>query len=140
LVTNQSAIGRGILDESRLDQIHAELIRQLGGRGASIDAIYHCPTAPRSTDRSVIEDPDRKPGPGMLLRAAADLKLELSTSWMIGDSISDVLAGWNAGCQSILISSDDTTATRADESGRHVLVVSGIAMATDMILRFTGIQ
>ena len=54
-------------------------------------------------DRTVVENPDRKPGPGMLLRAAADLKLDLEASWMVGDLISDVLAGQNAGCRSILV-------------------------------------
>ena len=66
LVTNQSAIGRGILTEERLNQIHAELIRQLAAQGATIDAIYYCPSVPRGDDRTVIEDFDRKPGPGML--------------------------------------------------------------------------
>ena len=77
LVTNQSAIGRGMLTENRLEQIHTEMRRQLAAYGATIDAIYFCPIAPDSDDRSLVEHPDRKPGPGMLLRAAADLQLDL---------------------------------------------------------------
>ena len=69
LVTNQSAIGRGILTEDRLDQIHTEMRRQLAAHGATIDAIYYCPVAPQNDDRLVVEHPDRKPGPGMLLRS-----------------------------------------------------------------------
>ena len=61
-----------------VNEIHAELIRQLAAQGATIDAIYYCPSVPRGDDRTVIEDPDRKPGPGMLLRAVADLNLDLS--------------------------------------------------------------
>ena len=57
-----------------------------------------------------MEYPDRKPGPGMLLRAAADLKLDLGASWMVGDLISDVLAGLNAGCRSILVQSGQASA------------------------------
>ena len=72
LVTNQSAIGRGTLTLDRLDQIHTEMRRQLAAHGATIDGIYYCPIAPSGDDRSVIEHPDRKPGPGMLLRAAAE--------------------------------------------------------------------
>ena len=108
LVTNQSAIGRGMLTEERLDEIHTEMNRQLAARGATIDAIYYCPDAPAGDDRTVVENPDRKPGPGMLLRAAADLKLDLGASWMVGDLISDVLAGQNAGCRSILLESGQT--------------------------------
>ena len=107
LVTNQSAIGRGMLTENRLEQIHTEMRRQLAACGAAIDAIYYCPVAPGSDDRSLVEHPDRKPGPGMLLRAAADLQLDLAASWMVGDLISDVWAGLNAGCRSILLESVD---------------------------------
>ena len=99
LVTNQSAIGRGMLTEDRLDLIHDEMNRQLAAAGAALDAIYYCPEAPAGDDRTVVEHPDRKPGPGMLLRAAAELGLDLGASWMVGDMISDVLAGLNAGCR-----------------------------------------
>ena len=57
LVTNQSAIGRGMLTEERLDQIHVEMNRQLAARGATIDAIYHCPDAPAGDDRTVVGEP-----------------------------------------------------------------------------------
>ncbi len=134
LVTNQSAIGRGILTEERLNQIHAELIRQLAAQGASIDAIYYCPSVPRGDDRTVIEDPDRKPGPGMLFRAAADLNLNLTASWMVGDSISDVLAGHHAGCQSILVLSGETTEAEADRYRDQALITPDIGAALDLIL------
>ena len=103
LVTNQSAIGRGMLTEERLEEIHDEMNRQLAAAGAALDAIYYCPAAPAGDDRTVVECPDRKPGPGMLLRAAGELGLDLAASWMVGDMISDVLAGLNAGCRSILV-------------------------------------
>ena len=98
VVTNQSAIDRGLLDESGLDEIHAEMSRQLGAAAALIDGIYHCPLKPAIKDPTVVESPDRKPGPGMLQRASRDLGLDLSRSWMVGDAISDILAGRNAGC------------------------------------------
>lgn len=99
LVSNQSAIGRGMMAAEDVDLIHEELRRQLMTQGASLDAIYYCPTAPMGSDERLIEDSDRKPGPGMLLRAARDLNLDLSRSWMVGDRVSDVLAGINAGCR-----------------------------------------
>ena len=105
LVTNQSAIARGIITEQRLHEIHLEMNRQLAERGAALDGIYFCPEAPSSDDRTVIENSRRKPGPGMLLQAAAEMGLKLADSWMVGDLISDVLAGLNAGCRSILVAS-----------------------------------
>jgi D-glycero-D-manno-heptose 1,7-bisphosphate phosphatase len=97
IVTNQSVIGRGKLTEAGLVEIHAEMSRQLAGHGAHVDAMHHCPLAPTIKDPRVIEHPDRKPGPGMLLRAAAELDLDLARAVMVGDTISDMLAGRNAG-------------------------------------------
>ena len=62
----------------------------------------------------VVENHNRKPGPGMLLRAADDLGLDLAASWMVGDMISDVLAGLNAGCRSILVASGQTREVTAN--------------------------
>jgi histidinol-phosphate phosphatase family protein len=134
LVTNQSAIGRGMLTEERLGQIHTEMNRQLAARGATIDAVYHCPDVPVSDDRTVVENPDRKPGPGMLLRAAADLKLDLGTSWMVGDLISDVLAGQNAGCRSILLESGQTTSGEVQALSGQFLTAPNLAASAELIL------
>ncbi len=103
LVTNQSAVGRGMITTDELDTIHAELNRLLAAAGAQLDAIYSCHECPSLDDETIVEQPDRKPGPGMLLRAARDLGVDLSQSWMIGDRLSDVLAGVNAGCRSIRV-------------------------------------
>jgi D,D-heptose 1,7-bisphosphate phosphatase len=136
LVTNQSAIGRGMLSVERLKEIHAELERQLAEAGASLDAIYYCPAAPAGDDRTVVECPDRKPGPGMLLTAAAEMGLDLAASWMVGDLISDVLAGLNAGCRSILVQSGQTTpseVTTATAAGQTI-VAPDLAASADRIL------
>lgn len=104
VVTNQSQIGRGWMTEDRLREIHDEMNRQLAGQGAWVDAIYYCPEAPACDDRTIVEHGDRKPGPGMLRRAARDMGLDLAASWVVGDMISDVLAGINAGCRgSVLV-------------------------------------
>lgn len=96
IVTNQSVIGRGKLSEAGLRDIHAVMANLLAAQGAHVDAIYHCPVAPLIKDPRVIEHPDRKPGPGMLLRAARDLSFDLARSVMVGDTLSDMLAGRNA--------------------------------------------
>ncbi len=91
VVTNQSAVGRGMMSEADLARIHEELNRQLADVGATLDAIYSA--------TAMVDHPDRKPAPGLLLRAAADLDLDLANSWMIGDSLRDVQAGRRAGCK-----------------------------------------
>ena len=135
LATNQSAVGRGIITETRLREIHDALERLLAAEGARLDAIYHCPHAPQRADRTAIEHPDRKPAPGMLLRAAEDLRLDLAASWMVGDLVSDVLAGLNAGCRSILIGSNATLdeLPTTPETGR-VFTAVDLAAAADLIL------
>jgi histidinol-phosphate phosphatase family protein len=134
LVTNQSAIGRGMLTVERLEEIHAELDRQLAAHGAALEAVYYCPAAPGGADRTVVECPDRKPGPGMLLRAAAERRLDLAASWMVGDLISDVMAGLNAGCRSILVHSGQTTAAAAPPLPGRTLVAADLAAAAEVIL------
>lgn len=104
IVTNQSVVGRGMLTLNGLDSVHEAMDRQLAEHGVSLDGLYFSSHVPTQKDPTVIEHPDRKPGPGMLQRAAAELGLDLARSWMIGDSISDIHAGRNAGCRgSILV-------------------------------------
>ena len=73
----------------------------------------------------------------MLLRAAAELKLDLGASWMVGDLISDVLAGLNAGCRSILVQSGQAAAEAATLAGRS-LVAADLAASVDLILSGQG--
>jgi D-glycero-D-manno-heptose 1,7-bisphosphate phosphatase len=105
VVTNQSGIGRGLYSVDRLHEIHEEMNRQLASHGSKLDAIYFCPDAPPAESEPPRRSPNRKPEPGMLLQAAADLLLDLPRSWMIGDLITDALAGLNAGCRAILLQS-----------------------------------
>ena len=120
--------------EAGLDQIHTEMNRQLAACGATIDATYFCPDVPTSDDRTTIENLDRKPGPGMLLRAAADLSLDLKASWMVGDLISDVLAGQNAGCRSILLTSGQSGPEAGEKLAGGFLTAPDLDAAADLIL------
>jgi D-glycero-D-manno-heptose 1,7-bisphosphate phosphatase len=94
VVTNQPQVSRGLLEASELEEIHARMSAVLGG---DLDAIYYCPHI--DADRCDC----RKPKPGMLLRAAADLNICTERSLMVGDSDRDVLAGQSAGCRTVLI-------------------------------------
>jgi D-glycero-D-manno-heptose 1,7-bisphosphate phosphatase len=98
LVTNQSGIARGLLDEPTLAAIHARLARELARGGAHLDGLYHCPhLAPASPGEPGTVCDCRKPEPGLLLRAARELDLELGSSWIVGDSRRDLEAGRRAG-------------------------------------------
>lgn len=103
VVTNQSAVGRGLMTEGDLQRIHEEMNRRLADAGVVLDGIYSCIVAPSTDDKLAVDHPDRKPAPGLLLRAAADLYLDLKKSWMIGDSLRDILAGQNAGCRGCIL-------------------------------------
>lgn len=104
LVTNQSAIGRAFLRESELEEIHTHLSALLESAGTRLDGIYFCPHHPEAVlDEYRRVCTCRKPGPGMLLRAADDLGLELAGSLMVGDRFHDVEAGHRAGCRTVLV-------------------------------------
>lgn len=108
VVTNQPVVARGEVTWEGLEEIHNKMETELGKEGAYLDAIYFCPHHPhKGYEGEVLElkiDCDcRKPKPGMLLKAAEDLNIDLSKSYMIGDSDSDVEAGNAAGCTSIKI-------------------------------------
>lgn len=112
LVTNQPVIARGEVSAFELREIHNKMETLLGEGGAYLDGVYYCPHHPhRGFEREVPElkiDCDcRKPKPGMLLKAAKDFNIDISQSWMIGDSENDVAAGKAAGCRAILIGDGD---------------------------------
>jgi D-glycero-D-manno-heptose 1,7-bisphosphate phosphatase len=137
LATNQSAVGRGMITEERLHEIHAELARQLDLEGTALDGVYYCPDAPPGEDQVVPTTSRRKPGAGMLLEAASVLNLDLAASWMVGDLISDVLAGLNAGCRSILLAPGRHDPEGGDGRPEHnpYLVAPDLATAADIILQ-----
>lgn len=113
VVSNQSGVARGIVTEEVLEKIHRQLNRRLTDEGASLDAIYYCPYHPEGViPKYRMESELRKPAPGMLLQAAADLDIDLDRSWMIGDTYRDIAAGMRAGCKTILIDSPVTRAAR----------------------------
>jgi D-glycero-D-manno-heptose 1,7-bisphosphate phosphatase len=104
MATNQAGIARGYFSNETLAAVNAELERQLGALGARLDALYVCthhPTAGEPPYRETCEC--RKPKPGLLLRAAAELGLDLSRSIMVGDKPSDVEAGQAAGAATVLV-------------------------------------
>jgi D-glycero-D-manno-heptose 1,7-bisphosphate phosphatase len=87
VVTNQSAVGRGLITMETAEEINRKLVEHLRREGGHVDAVYMCPHQPEDAC------PCRKPKPGLLLQAAEELSLDLHRSWLVGDAWSDLLAG-----------------------------------------------
>lgn len=112
VVTNQPVIARGEVTADGLQQIHNKMETMLGKEGAYLDGVYYCPHHPDKGFAGEVEELKivcecRKPNAGLLLQSAKDFNIDLSQSWMIGDSENDVLAGRNAGCKTALIGETD---------------------------------
>jgi D-glycero-D-manno-heptose 1,7-bisphosphate phosphatase len=104
VITNQSGIARGYFTEADLQRMHEHLARELLKQNVCLDGIYYCPHHPDGViPELAVRCQCRKPQPGMLLQAAADLDLDLEHCWFIGDILDDVEAGNRAGCHTILV-------------------------------------
>ncbi len=93
VISNQRCIAKGLLTIEKLESIHRRMREELIAAGAGVDGIYYCPHKKEAACDC------RKPAPGMLLTAAKEHQLDLQSSWMIGDSETDVEAGKRAGCR-----------------------------------------
>jgi len=136
VVTNQSGVARGIVSEEMLGRIHERLGELLAQKGASLDGIYYCPYHPEGVIPKYRQDSDwRKPAPGMLLAAAEEMDIDLTRSWVIGDSARDIEAGRQAGCRTILL---DASPESQEQTGRdgpdHV--AANLREAANMIKKF----
>jgi D-glycero-D-manno-heptose 1,7-bisphosphate phosphatase len=138
VVTNQSGIARGFLTEADLADIHGRMAGEFARRGVPLDAIYHCPHFPAAG--TAADKPNcicRKPGPGMGLRAAAELDIDLGRSYMIGDKADDVLFGANIGATPVLVRTGYGPAAEpkpASTGVRPAFVADDLAAAADWIL------
>ncbi|MHC4645034.1 MAG: D-glycero-alpha-D-manno-heptose-1,7-bisphosphate 7-phosphatase [Planctomycetota bacterium] len=104
VASNQSGLARGIVTEEVLADIHNRLKELLAEKGAYLDQIYYCPYHPDgAVEKYRREHSWRKPSPGMLLAAADEMDIDLSSSWLIGNSDRDIDAGLRAGCTTILV-------------------------------------
>ena len=97
IVTNQSAVGRGIISLAAAEELNQRIVQTIELAGGRIDGVYMCPHAPEEQCEC------RKPKPGLLLRAAQELSIDLLHSIMIGDAQSDLLAGQAAGISNLIM-------------------------------------
>lgn len=104
IVSNQSGVARGLITIEQLEEVHRRMNDLLASEGVYPDGLYYCPYHPEGTVEPYNHDSDlRKPKPGMLLLAAKEKQIDLSQSWMVGDSYRDIAAGQAAGCHTILV-------------------------------------
>ena len=104
VVTNQSGLARGLFSEKALHDIHDSLREAFLHQGSPLDAIYFCPHHPQADVAQYRRHCNcRKPEPGLLRRAAEALGIDLARSYMIGDKISDIVAGHRAGCKAAIL-------------------------------------
>ena len=104
LVTNQAGVARGYFVEDLIKEVHGVLASELARGGARLDAVYYCPHHPSVGEPPYRLDCDcRKPRPGLILRAAEELGVDLARSWMVGDRYSDTQLARNAGVRSAFV-------------------------------------
>jgi histidinol-phosphate phosphatase family protein len=137
VITNQAGIARGIVKEAFVAEAHRHIAARVEAGGGRIDGFYYCPHYPTGTVEAFVRACDcRKPGPGMLRRAAEDLGLDLSRSFGVGDRWHDVGAAASVGARGVLVR---TGLGRREESSpepgtRAATIVDDLAAAAAWIL------
>jgi len=136
IVTNQSGVARGYYTLSDVDQLHEYMKQQLISFNVTLAGIYICPHHPEGVPGGAftMECSCRKGQPGMLLQAAEDLNIDLTQSYMIGDKLSDIEAGYRAGCSPMLVTSGHYSEL-ADVPDYCPDIFAGVGDAVEYILR-----
>ncbi len=135
IVSNQSGVARGLFTEEDLFRVHERCAVLLEAEGARLDGAYYCPylDGPDAKVEAYRRNSDlRKPKPGMLLQAARELDIDLTRSWMIGDSACDIEAGLRAGCRTILIAAPPS---ERDDTVTPTHTVTNLGEAADIVER-----
>lgn len=132
VVTNQSAVARGLLTESELKQIHEELEKGLAREGAYLDGIYYCPHHPCEGEEPYrLSCQCRKPNPGLAELAAAEFELDLGRSYVVGDQPSDMELAAKIGARGLRL--DPQRTSKRIESG--IVEVRDLWEAAQWIVR-----
>jgi D-glycero-D-manno-heptose 1,7-bisphosphate phosphatase len=106
VITNQAGVARGYFPESVIHEVHAALNASMEAGGARLDAVYYCPHHPSAGEPPYRKDCDcRKPKPGLLRRAEAELGVDLARSFVVGDRLGDLELAWSVGATGVLVRS-----------------------------------
>lgn len=137
LVSNQPGIAKGHMSQETFGEIRKRMKKELAKKGAFFDGEYYCFHHPEAkVERLRANCGCRKPEPGLLLRAAEYMGIDLSQSWMIGDGLTDVKAGKSARCRTILLGRMKCELCRLmdEEDARPDAIVSNLGEAIKYIL------
>jgi len=137
VITNQSAVGRGLASRLSVEDIHQRMMRGVRQAGGKIEKVYYCPHRPEDDCNC------RKPKPGLLLKAAKDFALDLKSSYFVGDSLSDMEAGRHVGCTTIMVKNDKKTGSVRNllrDKTRPDYIVSDLSEAVDLILKLDSAE
>lgn len=135
VISNQAGLAHGLFSEAALGEALRALQRLVVDGGAELAGTYYCPHHPQG----VVPEftgvcACRKPAPGLILRAAQELELDLAQSWFIGDILNDIEAGNRAGCRSVLIDNGNETEWQRGPLRDPYYVAGNLAAATELIL------
>lgn len=138
VISNQAGVAKGYFTEKDLLQANTRIASLLMEGGVELEAFYYCPHHPDGVIAPYAVKCDcRKPAPGLLLRAAEELQIDLSGSWMIGDILDDVEAGSRAGCQTILYDNGNETEWEKDRYREPGFTVTSLYEAARIICGIT---
>lgn len=136
IISNQSGIAKGLFKESALKDVEQKMEALLLSQGVIMQGFYFCPHDPRGIIPAYAKSCTcRKPEPGMLLKAALEHDIDLSSSWMIGDILNDIEAGNRAGCRSILVNKGLETLWQSGEYRDPHYLTTSINQAAQFILK-----
>jgi len=134
VITNQSGIARGLIDEADYDAVRERIDELLGSYGANIDATYMCPHHPDVTG----ECECRKPGTLLYRQAAEDFALDFANCWYVGDNLRDVQPSRELGGRGILVPTDETPREALGEARRDFEVLRSLDAAVRRIVESAG--
>jgi histidinol-phosphate phosphatase family protein len=135
VVSNQSGVARGYFAEEALEGVRRRLAELLAAAGVPLAGFYWCPHHPAGAVAAYSVACDcRKPAPGLILRAARELDLDLGASWLVGDILDDVEAGRRAGCRTVLLDNGHETGWRRAPQREPHAVAADLGEAARLIL------
>lgn len=133
IVSNQSAIGRGLMTLDALHRIHITMQNLLNERGARVEALFFCPHTPTSRCRC------RKPKPGLLHQVTRRFQIDLRGKWFIGDTLKDVQAAQAVGAKPVLVRTGQGETTAKDPNlPDDVMICGNLSEAVDRLLDQTA--
>lgn len=137
IITNQAGVGRGYYKKEDVEKLHQHINDLLKKSGTKIDFFYCCFHHPQHGKGEYGEECEcRKPNPGMLLKAAAEYKIDLKHSWVVGDKLIDIEAGNRAGCRTVLVKTGygNEEITKIEAKNKPLFIAKDLLGAVQLLL------